>query len=337
MARFICFWISLNIFLFQFEATTNTDLPGEPLLKSSPSCYQLQASEYLMVARCLSQKVIAMQSVTVAIKPTTDNCLLSDYNYDHLNFFESPCCQNTTDDDCMFDDPTFKGGSLMSSCNGRQTCSRTPQWYIATDIPNSAGIYAICEESHASSNETLFVQSPGYPSSIPNPPSPTHCSCLVQTDNCDSGIDVYLVEITLTSTLTSGSCSESQRLQIFFPDGAFIFTCENNTNQVIKQTVESPFFLVNFTYSLGDGKFWIGFKPTSNGNITISCPVGDQVSTFCAGNITITTEEPPVNSTNSDIPETAMNKTATPESKKQSRLNNDHMLEMAKKTENGSR
>ncbi|XP_052800673.1 uncharacterized protein LOC128231660 isoform X2 [Mya arenaria] len=133
----------------------------------------------------------------------------------------------------------------------------------------------------------IYLQSPGFSSNNQRIPYMADSECSIQTDNCSSGIYVYILHLVLEDSNTEQwdniPCNQTLKIETSRGDVLKEWTCADNTNLKKEPlTINANYILLkldnNYTSpSVWDqsrgGAYWLGFKSlVTTGNIRIDCP-----------------------------------------------------------------
>lgn len=275
---------------------------------------------------CLNftETVIGIKDVKVGVKMTSDNCPdiivegitvnRSLYYIDRTTpFTDLWCCAWNLTNDCVFTynssitdvDYKFQNRCTgLSECNTPIVVPRSPSRngncsntmymdntnYMVMEYAcvNKSRIISQFQtaENRSVDGKALYIQSSEYP----NKTSTDSFSCSVQADICDSGINLYILDIRMTNE--SGHCN--QTFAVIGSGFNQSWSCDYSSLFVVT-TYHAPDRYLNVTFTGGaangadESLIWVGFEAQdATATLTVSCPPASQVT--CADPIQSTPE-----------------------------------------------
>ena len=117
-----------------------------------------------------------------------------------------------------------------------------------------------CTDMSLTATGTLiYLYNKEYPNTILSDES--HCTCSIETKNCDAQINVYFLHFDL-------KCNQNQKVVITDKDAIHEYTCANNNDYKITLAMTSTtnYITVRLDNPDGvkDGHFWLGFEGRKN-------------------------------------------------------------------------
>ncbi|WAR03881.1 hypothetical protein MAR_010439 [Mya arenaria] len=248
--------------------------------ESSASCFGLENDHTRwMRSTCSSQDlVILIESFTVVFHPVVMNCTNNTVIFEE--YWQSCCLKESVNSsrDCtvthQFD--TKYSVANYQTCNGHSSCNvMVPQVLVPSSkcpydkyepkpLPDSTGSLTT-----PSPGNDIYLQSPGFSSNNQRIPYMADSECSIQTDNCSSGIYVYILHLVLEDSNTEQwdniPCNQTLKIETSRGDVLKEWTCADNTNLKKEPlTINANYILLKL-----DNNYT---TLVTTGNIRIDCP-----------------------------------------------------------------